>query len=107
VCDKLLEGWSLYGRPPSTLIASLRGWGRLQRICLRAPCNILLLLPLLLHTRETHMLQKLHDVLLAHSDDWRQLVALPPVLSACCCIRFYHSMVACSNDRHNSKTQSQ
>jgi hypothetical protein len=37
VRDELFEGWSLYGRPPSALVASLRGWGQLQRSCLRAP----------------------------------------------------------------------
>jgi hypothetical protein len=30
-------GWSLYGWPPSALVAALRGWGQLQRSCLRAP----------------------------------------------------------------------
>ena len=26
-----------YGRPPSALVASLHGWGQLQRSCLHAP----------------------------------------------------------------------
>jgi hypothetical protein len=52
------------------------------------------LLLLMLNVRENRGLEQLHHVPLTHWDNWRQLVALPPVLVACCCRRYYYGTMA-------------